>query len=140
MVGYRERNAEIVHQTLNKSNKFVWRNKMTDGYKIGASFKDVPLDLSNYLLIRTRENILFRNKQLQKDVFRNKSFADNFKRPNTSENYTNDALIKITRDIEQGMIAMNRLFFINNERVTLPVAFATNTLYVLARNGLAQTP
>lgn len=113
---------------------------MTDGYKIGASFKDVPLDLSNYLLIRTRENILFRNKQLQKDVFRNKSFADNFKRPNTSENYTNDALIKITRDIEQGMIAMNRLFFINNERVTLPVAFATNTLYVLARNGLAQTP
>ena len=90
--------------------------------------------------VSSSDSSSFDYKQLQKDVFRNKSFADNFKRPNTSENYTNDALIKITRDIEQGMIAMNRLFFINNERVTLPVAFATNTLYVLARNGLAQTP
>lgn len=32
---------------------------------------------------------------------------------------------------------MNRIFYVDNEKFDLPVAFATNTLYVLARNGLA---
>lgn len=38
------------------------------------------------------------------------------------------------------MRVLNRLFYIDNDKVNLPVAFATNTLYVLARNGLCTTP
>ena len=75
---------------------------MTDGYKIGLAFKDVPLDLSNYMLIRTRENILLRNKQLHKDVFRPKSFKDNFTiaTKSSTEKFTKDSLKAISRDLE----------------------------------------
>lgn len=59
-----DRNARSVKPlvTPEGKGKFVWRNKMTDGYKIGLSYKDIPLDLSNYLLIRTREYLLLQNK------------------------------------------------------------------------------
>lgn len=33
-----------------------------DGYKVGDAYKDEPMDLSNFLLIRTRERILFESK------------------------------------------------------------------------------
>ena len=33
-----------------------------DGYKVGRVYKDEPMDLSNYLLIRTREYLLLQNK------------------------------------------------------------------------------
>lgn len=42
--------------------KFIWRNKMTDAYKIGNCYQDIPLDLSHYLLIRTKERLLIQNK------------------------------------------------------------------------------
>jgi hypothetical protein len=35
---------------------------VNDGYKVSATFKDEPMDLSNYLLIRTREYLLLQNK------------------------------------------------------------------------------
>jgi hypothetical protein len=41
---------------------FVWRNRYTEGYKIGLGFESEPLDLSNYLFIRTRERLLLENK------------------------------------------------------------------------------
>ena len=40
----------------------------------------------------------------------------------------------------QCVLVSSRLFKINNEEHDLPVAFATNALYVLARNGMAKTP
>lgn len=33
-----------------------------EGYKVGMAYKDQPMDLSNFLLIRTRERLLFENK------------------------------------------------------------------------------
>lgn len=38
------------------------------------------------------------------------------------------------------MKCLNRLFYVEKKDFDMPVAFATNVLYVLARNGLAQTP
>jgi hypothetical protein len=36
---------------------------MLDGYKISEDcFEDKPLDLSNYLLLRTREQLLLQNR------------------------------------------------------------------------------
>ena len=35
--------------------KYVWRNNLGEGYKVSESYKDQPMDLSNYLLQRTRE-------------------------------------------------------------------------------------
>ena len=42
----------------NPNQTFVWRNTMGDGYKIGLSYKDVPLEISNYLVFRTKELLL----------------------------------------------------------------------------------
>jgi hypothetical protein len=46
----------------NPDKVYVWRNHVTDGYKIGRDYEDSPMDLSNYLLIRTRERLLLENK------------------------------------------------------------------------------
>jgi hypothetical protein len=46
--------------------KYIWRNKGDDNYKISNAFEDNPLELSNYLLIRTREHFYLQNKSLNK--------------------------------------------------------------------------
>lgn len=45
-----------------RMKKYIWRNKGEDQYAIGQSFNDNPLELSNYLLIRTREYMFLHNK------------------------------------------------------------------------------
>lgn len=105
---------------------------MTDGYKIGQSYKDIPLDLSHFLLIRTREHLLLQNK-LSKKVFKPSLFSA------LTSNYNNSALSSVRRDLEEGMQCLHRLFYVERKEYDLPVAFATNALYILARNGLAQT-
>lgn len=50
--------SKYVYPYYNPNKVYVWRNKMTDGYKVGQVYQDQPMDLSNYLLIRTREAIL----------------------------------------------------------------------------------
>jgi hypothetical protein len=105
---------------------------MTDGYKIGESYKDVPLDLSHFLLIRTREHLLLQNK------LGIKVFKPTFYSAMTS-NYNNSAVASVRRDLEEGMKCLYRLFYIEKKEYDMPVAFASNALYVLARNGLAQT-
>lgn len=40
----------------------VWRNFVKDGYKIGEGYKDNPLDLSNYLLLTSRMQLLTQNR------------------------------------------------------------------------------
>ncbi|MDP4708298.1 MAG: hypothetical protein NWR94_08880, partial [Cyanobium sp. MAG_237] len=70
--------------------------------------------------------------------------SKNVFRPRLSSKFTGDfdkkALSLINRDLEDGLNVLHRLFAIDNDKPSQPIAFATNTLYVLARNGLAQTP
>ena len=40
----------------------MWRDKEDDAYKITEAYKDDPLELSNFLLVRTREYLLLQNK------------------------------------------------------------------------------
>jgi hypothetical protein len=40
----------------------IWRNHVTQSYKIGQAYMHQPLDLSNFLFIRTRERLLLENK------------------------------------------------------------------------------
>ena len=40
----------------------MWRLKGDDQYKISEAFLDEPLELSNYLLIRSREHLYLKNK------------------------------------------------------------------------------
>lgn len=54
--------SKMVFPYRNPDQTFVWRNQYTEGYKIGLSYTDEPLDLTNYLFIRTRERFLLSNK------------------------------------------------------------------------------
>mmetsp|Transcript_16386 Transcript_16386/g.22173 ORF Transcript_16386/g.22173 Transcript_16386/m.22173 type:complete len:99 (+) Transcript_16386:104-400(+) len=47
---------------LGRRTKYIWRNKGEDQYKISETFADNPLELSNYLLVRTREHLFLQNK------------------------------------------------------------------------------
>jgi len=40
----------------------VWRNHVADNYKVAEGFTQQPLDLSNFLFLRTRESLLLKNK------------------------------------------------------------------------------
>ena len=48
------------------------------------------------------------------------------------------ALRHCEMDLEQKLKQLQRLFVIKNDAYEMPVAFATNALYVLARNGMAE--
>lgn len=42
--------------------KYIWRNKGEEQYKISKAYLDNPLELSHYLLVRTRELMFLTNK------------------------------------------------------------------------------
>jgi hypothetical protein len=49
------RPTSYVDPHKNAGKAYVWRNTVTEGYKIATQFEHLPVDLSNYLAIRTRE-------------------------------------------------------------------------------------
>ena len=114
--------------------KYIWRNKGDDMYKISDAFEDNPLELSNYLLVRTREHLYLQNKIEQK-LPQRKSVSAKFYQT-VKGNYHEDALKEVHVDLEQKLKQLQRLFRIKNEDYPMPVAFATNALYILARNGM----
>ncbi len=55
-----QRNARVV--SAYSGANLVWRNHFTLGYKVGQAYESQPMDLSNFVLIRTRERLLLENK------------------------------------------------------------------------------
>jgi hypothetical protein len=47
-----------VSKTATSNKIFVWRNQALDAYKISHTFEDKPLDLTHFLIVRTRENLM----------------------------------------------------------------------------------
>lgn len=43
-------------------------------------------------------------------------------------------LRSVNYDLNDGLSALNKMFYIDNQEHDLPVAFATNAMYVLAKN------
>ena len=125
-----ERGAKVVSPFFSPDKTYIWRNKVTDGYKIGMAYKDQPMDLSNYLFIRTRERMLLENKVVAPQTV--------FKSGKPSS-LTRDAnkkwLIECKKDLAVGLKDLAKIFYVTQGEVDLPVAFATNALYVSERNG-----
>ena len=106
--------------TDNKDKKYIWRNKMSDAYGICQTYQDSPLDLTHFLLVRTREDML--SRQFVASQMQNKKHRQ-----------------AIRADLETGIQHLTKLFRIMDaeEQGEQPVAFAANSLYILARHGLA---
>ena len=106
---------------------------------MGQAYTQQPMDLSNYLFVRTRERLLFENK-VNTPSRVNKSGKVN----KLTDNFSKKSLFSINDDLNQTLPQLqNILYVLQPQRADaklpdLPVAFATNTLYVLERNGTGQ--
>lgn len=104
---------------------------MHDGYKIEEGFKDRPLDLSNFLLLRSRMNLLLQNRlsgaiKNNDGLFahlRNKLYQSDFE----------SSINSVRLELDKGLDDLHKTFAIENKKADYPVAFATNAMYVLAR-------
>ena len=56
-----QRSSKVIAQNAS-SQQLVWRNHFTQSYKVAEGFSQLPMDLSNFLFIRTREILLLQNK------------------------------------------------------------------------------
>lgn len=110
----------------------MWRNNYTDAFKIGTTFQDKPLDLSNYLFIRTRERLLLLNR-----VYAPHKVLTKGKNSPISESTMVDSLKTVEEDLAKNLTFLDRILnVLNPEKQNLPVAFASNSLYILEKNGL----
>jgi hypothetical protein len=94
------------------------------------------MDLSNYVFIRTRERLLLENKV--KEPHRvNKSGKVN----KLSAQFSEKSLTNVNQDLKESIAQLQNMLYVllpsqpGAKLPDLPVAFATNTLYVLERNG-----
>ena len=112
--------------------KFVWRDKEDDAYKITEAYRDDPLELSHYLLVKTREYLLLQNKLEER--LNSKNFISRY-----TKDYNQKAFKEVKVELDKGLQDFKRIFYVENQEFDLPVAFATNTLYILARNNLLES-
>ena len=114
---------------------------MTQNYRVGQAFTQQPMDLSNYLFIRTRERLLFENK-VKAPQRVNKSGKVNA----LTDHFSVKSLTNINEDLTSTLPKLQNMLYVlqpqqhnEDEKLTdLPVAFASNALYVLERNGATQ--
>lgn len=113
----------------------IWRNHFTQSYKVGQAYLQQPLDLSTLLFIRTRERLLLENK-----VNAPQRVMKSGKANKLTQNTTEKSLTGVNEDLVKAIpVLQNSLYVLSPQQggkvPDLPVAFASNTLYVLERNG-----
>ena len=54
--------SKPINPFLHPGSTFIWRNNALQDYKIGDAYLDKPLELSNYLVVRSRERLLLESK------------------------------------------------------------------------------
>lgn len=124
-----------VNPSQTPDTNFVWRNQYADSYKIGEAYRSLPMDLSNYLFIRTREHILFENK-----VHAPAAVLKSNKAGPVSANYSEGSLKAVKKELAEQLPLLSNMLYVlqpleHKSVPDLPVAFATNALYVLERNN-----
>ena len=126
---------EVFTYSAATSKTLVWRNHVTENYKVSENYTQQPLDLSNFLFIRTRENLLLQNKLHNSLRVLRSGKTNALNGPVIQKSLTN-----VVEDIKTSVPLLQNMIWVlqpaNGAKTPdLPVAFATNTLYVLERNG-----
>jgi hypothetical protein len=88
------------------------------------------MDLSNFLLIRTKEYLLLQNK-----VYAPQNVFKTGKHNKWTQNVYEKSLEAVRNDLKEGLQTLERILYVSTQMHDLPVAFASNALYVLERNG-----
>lgn len=131
-----QRNARAITAYSQSSANLVWRNHFTWAYKVSQGYESQPMDLSNFVFIRTRERMLLENK-----VNAPQKVMNNGKASKLTGQVTEKSLNNVNEDLTKSISQLqNMLWVLQPQDATskfpdLPVAFASNALYSLERNG-----
>jgi hypothetical protein len=98
-----------------------------------TSYADKPMDLSNYLMIRTKEKMILEAKMNRKElIFKGRS--------NIKDLDLAKQIDAIRKDIDENFVKLDRMLSIAKDReqeIDFPVGFVTNLLYIVSINGLS---
>jgi hypothetical protein len=85
----------------------IWRNHFTHSYKIGQAYLSQPLDLSNFLFIRTRERLLLENK-----VNAPKRVLKSGKINKLTQHTTEKSLLALNEDLVKAIPALQNMLYV----------------------------
>lgn len=114
-----------------EGKQLVWRTEFEETFKMSEGYADKPVELGNFLFLRTREKEMLHtriNKKGESVKF------DSFLTTGSDRKTLN----KIEGELDQGFQSLYEIFTIlkaNGER-DFPVSFASDTLYAMEKNGL----
>ncbi len=114
-----------------EGKQLVWRTEFEETFKMSKGYADKPVELGNFLFLRTREKEMLHTRLHKKSE---SVKFDNFL--TTGSDRKN--LTKIEGELEAGFQSLHEIFTIlkaNGEK-DFPVSFASNTLYAMEKNGL----
>jgi len=109
LIPIRGTRIETTDQCGNPKN-LVWRNKQEDDCKISSDFKDVPLELSYFLLMRTRERMMLENRVAKDNHLLQKRMLSFF-----TDNYGKKALKAVINDLDTNLVTLQRLFLMKQD-------------------------
>ena len=111
--------------------KMVWRTSYSDTFKLTLGYRDKPMELANFLFLRTRE------REMMKNRIENKAETVRLKTPYHTGS-DGKYLSKIESDLHDGFEQLREMLEImkTSKDKNYPVAFASNILYSLEKNGL----
>lgn len=111
--------------------KMIWRNHYTSTLKFTKAYMDRPVELGNFLFLRTRERDFLRTRIMKpsETVCSKLPFA-------TGADTT--FLTKVETDLSDGLKHLETLLTILSaaKKTDLPVSFASYALYAMEKNGL----
>ena len=112
----------------NVQQQFVVLNNAGQNYKANQSCLDDPMDLTNFLLVRSRETLFYHSRINRAD----KIFAKG------KDKFSSDSkkfLEAASSELKTHMPQLVKVFTTDNQKYDLPVAFATNAMFLMAQHN-----
>lgn len=89
------------------SANLIWRNHFTQNYKVGQAYLSQPMDLSNFLFVRTRERLLLENK-----VNAPQRVMKNGKNNKLTQATTEKSLSHVNEDLLKAIPALQNMLYV----------------------------
>mmetsp|Transcript_27307 Transcript_27307/g.20444 ORF Transcript_27307/g.20444 Transcript_27307/m.20444 type:complete len:165 (+) Transcript_27307:152-646(+) len=89
-----------------------------------------PLALSSFLVVQWKERMLLEGKVARPDLTLAKQKYNLF-----SQDYNQKSLKEVRKNLKEGLAYLGRLMAASDRRISMPVAFASQALYVIERSG-----
>ncbi|CAI2376506.1 unnamed protein product [Moneuplotes crassus] len=111
--------------------QLVWRAHLSDTLKISPGYTDKPVELGNFLFLRTREKEMLQTRlDKRSDSVKFDSFV--------TKSFDSKTIMKVDQELDRGFRSLNELFSIMKTlgHLDFPVSFAANALYAMEKNGI----